>query len=177
MLAHCSLVPFHVHCAWSTRIEREGAQSELQLCFSVCILLIFSLMSQASSHNGYKWHAQIVADDFFNRKICTEPGNLKPCRAVPHIKLSQLLKSLATSLQRVAKSIQIRWWRYENLPSLLISLRWWGTKRARWLDPVRTVLAPWFDDVAFKCGFVCKHQRGYVQCMWLFCISKYIEAS
>lgn len=50
---------------------------------------------EASIHNGKKWHAQIVADDFFNRKLCTEPGNLKPCRAVPHIKLSQLLKSLA----------------------------------------------------------------------------------
>lgn len=107
----CLHTPMYVHFAWSTRvemIERGGVESELQLCFQCVFCVFFALMLQASSHNGYKWHAQIVADDFFNRKLCTEPGNLKPCRAVPHIKLSQLLKSLASSLQKVAKSFQIR---------------------------------------------------------------------
>lgn len=45
--------------------------------------------------NGYRWHAQIVADDFFHKKLCTAPGQLKPCRAMPHIKLSELLERLA----------------------------------------------------------------------------------
>eukprot|EP00435_Cladocopium_sp_Y103_P060145 s241_g21.t3 len=45
--------------------------------------------------NGYRWHAQIVADDFFHRKLCTAPGQLKPCRGMPHIKLSELLERLA----------------------------------------------------------------------------------
>ena len=59
---------------------------------------------QAYHNNGYRWHAQIVADDFFHRKLCSAPGDLKPCRAMPHVKLSELLKHLATWLLQDVKA-------------------------------------------------------------------------
>lgn len=74
-------------------------------------------------------------------------------------------------LRNPSKSV----WRYEIFRYLLISLRWWGTKRARWLDAVRTLLTPWFDVVTFRCSSVCKHQRGWVQYMWLLCTGKYMK--
>lgn len=67
----------------------------LYILVSCCVLFIW----QASyGQNGYRWHAQIVADDFFHKKLCTAPGQLKPCRAMPHIKLSELLERLVTWL-------------------------------------------------------------------------------
>ncbi|CAK9116246.1 unnamed protein product [Durusdinium trenchii] len=50
--------------------------------------------AQAAKMTGCKWHAQIVQDDFFHKKLCSRPGELKPCRPMPHIKLSQLLERL-----------------------------------------------------------------------------------
>jgi len=43
---------------------------------------------------GYKWHAQIVAEDFFHKKHCHAPGRIKACRPFPHIKISDLRDSL-----------------------------------------------------------------------------------
>eukprot|EP00437_Effrenium_voratum_P059883 CAMPEP_0181492032 /NCGR_PEP_ID=MMETSP1110-20121109/50459_1 /TAXON_ID=174948 /ORGANISM="Symbiodinium sp., Strain CCMP421" /LENGTH=431 /DNA_ID=CAMNT_0023619225 /DNA_START=14 /DNA_END=1309 /DNA_ORIENTATION=- len=48
----------------------------------------------ANTRQGYKWHAQIVGDDFFHKKHCTAPGFLKACRPFPHIKISDLRASL-----------------------------------------------------------------------------------
>jgi len=48
----------------------------------------------ADTRQGYKWHAQIVGDDFFHKKHCTAPGFLKACRPFPHIKISDLRASL-----------------------------------------------------------------------------------
>ncbi|CAE6911775.1 unnamed protein product [Symbiodinium sp. KB8] len=48
----------------------------------------------ANTRQGYKWHAQIVGDNFFHKKHCTAPGFLKACRPFPHIKISDLRASL-----------------------------------------------------------------------------------
>lgn len=171
----CLHTPFHVHFAWSTRIESEGGCSPnysfaLSVYFANFLLgCCRPLSTKAKNGTHRSWPMTFSTGSFAQNLATWSHAGRCPISSCPSCWRAWPLR--CRKLRNPSKSV----WRYEIFRYLLISLRWWGTKRARWLDAVRTLLTPWFDVVTFRCSSVCKHQRGWVQYMWLLCTGKYMK--